>query len=212
VRPYWVDFRSEPGRRERREEDLGDALVARIHQSTFPGCGGAEQAILTLSLMCYARLYPFGDRATPGGDFRHHIWGEFLKVRRKWRHAKTFPHRESMTYTRRIFCHREMDKVELRDRLPILGIDQQHLTGALQDVEDGFPVVAGARDGYADCPWGGSSARKASSVAEQPHFGNQPLWRTTGPGCYHRRRVAVYLRQRICYHRCGNDFCLGFLC
>jgi hypothetical protein len=41
------------------------------------------------------------------------MWGEFLKVRRKWRRAKTFPHRESMTYTRRIFWHKEMDKVEL---------------------------------------------------------------------------------------------------
>jgi hypothetical protein len=61
-----------------------------------------------------ARLYPFGNQATPGGDFRHYRWGEFLKVRRKWRHAKTFPHRESTTYTRRIFCHREMDKVEQR--------------------------------------------------------------------------------------------------
>jgi hypothetical protein len=43
----------------------------------------------------------------------HYIWGEFLKVRRKKRHAKTFSPRESTTDTRRLFSHREMDKVEL---------------------------------------------------------------------------------------------------
>jgi hypothetical protein len=37
-----------------------------------------------------------------------------LKVRRKMATCKNLPPRESMAYTRRIFCHWEMDKVELR--------------------------------------------------------------------------------------------------
>jgi hypothetical protein len=60
-----------------------------------------------------ARFYPFGDRAMPAGGFRHYIWGGFLQVGRKWCHVKAFSDRESMTYARQLFCHREMEKVEL---------------------------------------------------------------------------------------------------
>ena len=45
-------FQKRAGPKERREGDLGDALVARIHQPIVPGCGASKQAILTLSLMC----------------------------------------------------------------------------------------------------------------------------------------------------------------